>query len=229
MKALFADDDEGMRTLVEHILKDHGYEVVLATNGEEALDVFSRDSFDLVLLDVMMPGLNGYEACERLRAQNADVPIILVTAKDDIVDKSMGFKMGADDYVVKPFVPQELILRIDALMRRYLREPKHTFNDDMLHFENLEIDMVGHRAIANGKTVALTPKEFELLSILASNPGQAFSSKQLTESIWGPDCANEITSITVLVHRLRNKIEADPSNPTFVKTAYHAGYKLGVS
>lgn len=107
MKALFADDDEGMRTLVEHILKDHGYEVVLATNGEEALDVFSRDSFDLVLLDVMMPGLNGYEACERLRAQNADVPIILVTAKDDIVDKSMGFKMGADDYVVKPFVPQE--------------------------------------------------------------------------------------------------------------------------
>lgn len=227
MKVLFADDDEGMRTLVAHILKEGGYDYVCAKDGEETLALFERERPDLVLLDVMMPKLDGYGVCGRLRGKGLDTPIIMLTAKGDIVDKSVGFKMGADDYLVKPFVAQELLLRMEALMRRSQMGGGNRLGGEVLRIDGLEIDTVNRRVEARGASVVLTPKEFQLLVILASNPGQVFSHQELTEEVWGPKYAGEITSITVLVHRLRGKIEEDPSNPRFVQTVWHAGYRFG--
>ena len=226
MKVLFADDDEGMRTLVEHILKGSGYDLVSAKDGEEALELFEEQTPDLVILDVMMPKLDGYEVCGRLRGKGLTTPIIMLTAKGDIVDKSVGFKMGADDYLVKPFVAQELLLRMEALMRRS-HMSAGALGDEMLSIGGLEIDFANHRVAARGRSITLTPKEFRLLSILASSPGQVFSHNELTEEIWGSQFAGEITSITVLVHRLRGKIEEDPSNPRLVQTVWHSGYRFG--
>ena len=153
----------------------------------------------------------------------------MVTAKGDIVDKSIGFKMGADDYLVKPFIAQELLLRMEALMRRFHMAATQGRADEVLSFDGLSIDVANRKVRAYGRDVALAPKEFQLLVILAGNPGQVFSARQLTEEIWGPEYAGEITGITVLVHRLRNKLEDDPSNPRFVQTVWHAGYRLGVA
>ena len=222
MKVLFADDDEGMRTLVEHILKENNYDYVCAKDGEEALDLFEREHPDMVLLDVMMPKLDGYEVCGRLRTMGLTTPIIMLTAKGDIVDKSVGFKMGADDYLVKPFVAQELLLRMEALMRRTLMGAKDVSGAEVLRLGGIELDTMNHRVVVRGESVVLTPKEFQLLVILASNPGQVYSHKELTRDIWGEDYTGEITSITVLVHRLRGKIEEDPANPRFVQTVWHA-------
>lgn len=227
MKVLFADDDEGMRTLVEHILKENNYDYVCAKDGEEALDLFEREHPDMVLLDVMMPKLDGYEVCGRLRTMGLTTPIIMLTAKGDIVDKSVGFKMGADDYLVKPFVAQELLLRMEALMRRTLMGAKDVSGAEVLRLGGIELDAMNHRVVVRGESVVLTPKEFQLLVILASNPGQVYSHKELTRDIWGEDYTGEITSITVLVHRLRGKIEEDPANPRFVQTVWHAGYRFG--
>lgn len=227
MKVLFADDDEGMRTLVEHILKENNYDYVCAKDGEEALDLFEREHPDMVLLDVMMPKLDGYEVCGRLRTMGLTTPIIMLTAKGDIVDKSVGFKMGADDYLVKPFVAQELLLRMEALMRRTLMGAKDVSSAEVLRLGGIELDTMNHRVVVRGESVVLTPKEFQLLVILASNPGQVYSHKELTRDIWGEDYTGEITSITVLVHRLRGKIEEDPANPRFVQTVWHAGYRFG--
>lgn len=227
MKVLFADDDEGMRTLVEHILKENNYDYVCAKDGEEALDLFEREHPDMVLLDVMMPKLDGYEVCGRLRTMGLTTPIIMLTAKGDIVDKSVGFKMGADDYLVKPFVAQELLLRMEALMRRTLMGAKDVSGAEVLRLGGIELDTMNHRVVVRGESVVLTPKEFQLLVILASNPGQVYSHKELTRDIWGEDYTGEITSITVLVHRLRGKIEEDPANPRFVQTVWHAGYRFG--
>ncbi len=229
MKVLFADDDEGMRTLVGHILEENGYEALIAKDGEEALRLFDQHHPDLVLLDVMMPALDGYEVCGRIRSRGLATPVIMVTAKGDIVDKSIGFKMGADDYLVKPFIAQELLLRMEALMRRFHMASTQGRSEGMLAFDGLTIDVANRRVCAHGQDVALAPKEFQLLVILAGNPGQVFSPRQLTEEIWGPEYAGEITGITVLVHRLRNKLEEDPSNPRFVQTVWHAGYRLGVA
>lgn len=227
MKVLFADDGEGMRTLVEHILKENNYDYVCAKDGEEALDLFEREHPDMVLLDVMMPKLDGYEVCGRLRTMGLTTPIIMLTAKGDIVDKSVGFKMGADDYLVKPFVAQELLLRMEALMRRTLMGAKDVSGAEVLRLGGIELDTMNHRVVVRGESVVLTPKEFQLLVILASNPGQVYSHKELTRDIWGEDYTGEITSITVLVHRLRGKIEEDPANPRFVQTVWHAGYRFG--
>lgn len=226
MKVLFADDDEGMRTLVEHILKENGYEYVSAKDGEEAIALIEKESPDMVLLDVMMPKLDGYEVCGRMRNRGSTTPVIMLTAKNDIVDKSVGFKMGADDYIVKPFVAQELLLRMEALVRRSQMSGDKG-SADTLRVDGLEIDAVNHRVSVRGESVVLTPKEIQLLVILAGNPGQVFSHKELTEEIWGEKYAGEITSITVLVHRLRGKIEEDPANPRFIQTVWHAGYRFG--
>lgn len=227
MKVLFADDDEGMRTLVERIVRENGYDCLCSKDGEEALAAIESERFDLVLLDVMMPKLDGFEVCGRMRNAGLTTPIIMVTAKSDIVDKSVGFKMGADDYLVKPFVAQELLLRMEALVRRSQMGSDARSESETLRVDGLELDVVNHRATVRGASVELTPKEFKLLVILAGSPGQVFSHRQLTEEVWGAGYAGEITSITVLVHRLRSKIEEDASNPQFVQTVWHAGYRFG--
>ena len=227
MKILLADDDEGMRTLVEHIITEAGHEPVSAVDGLEALRLFEEERPDLLILDVMMPGLNGFEVCEQLRARKTSVPIILLTAKGDIVDKSIGFKAGADDYLVKPFVPQELQLRIEALLRRGKKGLTNGYIADRLRFDDLEIDIKRRKVEVRGQTVELTPREFHLLHMLAGNPGIVFTRDQIIEDIWGKEYVGEITAITVLVHRIREKIELDPANPRYIQTVWHVGYRFG--
>ncbi len=227
MKIMLADDDEGIRTLVGHIIRDAGYDFCVATDGLEAIELYKTERPDVLILDVMMPGLNGFDVCKRLRDEKATVPIIVLTAKGDIVDKSVGFKAGADDYLVKPFVSEELLLRIEALLRRSGKVMTEGYLSDKLQFDGLEIDVKRRRVDVLGTVVSLTPKEFHLLHMLASNPGVVFTKDQLIEDIWGAHYEGELAGITVLVHRLREKIETDPSNPRYVQTVWHVGYRFG--
>ena len=229
MKILFADDDEGMRTLVEHIFKENGYEYICAKDGEEALELFEREHPDMVLLDVVMPKLDGYEVCGRLRTMGQTVPIIMLTAKGDIVDKSVGFKMGADDYLVKPFVSQELLLRMEAHLRRHKsdlafakaipREGSNATGDIEVCFNQYEVRL-------RGQKVDLTAKEFEILALLAASPGQVFTRAQIYEHIWGGESDVDESSITVFIRKIREKIEDNPSQPKYLLTVWRVGYKF---
>lgn len=227
MKVMLADDEQGIQTLVEHIVRKDGYDFCRAFDGEEALEVFEREKPDLVVLDIMMPNRNGFEVCTELRSRNVDVPIIFLTAKGDIVDKSVGFNAGADDYLVKPFTPQELSLRIAALMRRYAPERKKGYTANHIRYEGLEIDVKRRRVTVRGSAVELTPKEFHVLFMLASNPGIVFTRDQLIHDVWGPEYVGESSSITVFIRRIREKIEKDPSNPKYLQTVWHVGYRFG--
>ncbi|MEF9875922.1 MAG: response regulator transcription factor [Gordonibacter sp.] len=227
MKIMLADDDEGIRVLVSHIIKDAGYDFCVAVDGLEAIEQYKAERPDVLILDVMMPGLNGFDVCKRLRDEKVTVPIIVLTAKGDIVDKSVGFKAGADDYLVKPFVSEELLLRIEALLRRSGKVMTEGYISDRLQFDGMEIDVKRRRVEVAGVVANLTPKEFHLLHLLASNPGIVFTKDQLIEDIWGAHYEGEMAGITVLVHRLREKIEADPSNPRYVHTVWHVGYRFG--
>lgn len=225
MKVLYADDDAGMRALVRRIVADAGYEFVGAVNGREALERFSEERPDLVVLDVMMPDLNGYEVCERIRARASSVPVLFLTAKGDIVDKSIGFNAGADDFLVKPFNAQELALRMKALLRR--RGQGAAEAPMKLMFDGLEIDMRTRKVVVRGRSVDLTPKEFHLLQLLATHPGEVFTRERLTEEIWGADYIGETAGVAVLVHRLRDKIEPDPVDPVHIQTVWRVGYRFG--
>lgn len=227
MLMMLADDDEGMQTLVGHIVREEGYDFICVSDGAEALATYERERPDLLILDVMMPGINGFEVTATLRAKNAATPILLLTAKGDIVDKNIGFKAGADDYLVKPFIPEELQLRIEALLRRSQKGRKSGYSPDVLTFDGLVIDSKKRRVTAQGRAVELTPKEFHLLYMLACNPGVVFTRENLIEDIWGPEYSGESASITVLVHRLREKIEPDPHEPRYVQTVWHVGYRFG--
>lgn len=224
---MFADDDAGMQSLVEHIVREAGHEIVCVGNGEEALALYDKEHPDLVVLDVMMPKLNGYEVTKRLREKKSVTPIILLTAKGDIVDKSSGFSAGADDYLVKPFIPEELQLRIEALLRRSQKGITRGYSPDVITFDGLEVDAKRRKVVVCEKPVELTPKEFHLLYMMASNPGIVFTRDQLIEDIWGPQYTGEMTSITVLIHRIREKIEADPHKPIYIQTVWHVGYRFG--
>ena len=227
MRILLADDDEGVRAVVEHVVRDAGHDFLCAVNGQEALGVFEKEKPDLLILDVMMPKLNGFEVVSQLRERGSSVPVIMLTAKGDIVDKSIGFKSGADDYLVKPFIPQELELRIEALLRRGQKDRGGGSPMSELRYGDLEIETKRRRVTVAGNLVELTPKEFHLLHMLAASPGEVFSRERLIEDVWGPEYAGEVTSLTVLVRRLRSKIEEDPSAPKYVKTVWHMGYRFG--
>ena len=227
-KILLADDDESMRTLVEHIVREMGHDFVAVTDGMAVFDAYAETLPDLLIVDIMMPRLNGFDVCSALRAQNVSQPIIILTAKGDIVDKSVGFKAGADDYLVKPFIPEELELRIEALLRRSAQRPEAGFGGDQaIAVDGLEIDVRRRKVKVGGAPVELTPKEFHLLRMLAGSPGEVFTRDQLVEEIWGPEYAGDMTGITVLVRRLRQKIEENPSEPRYIQTVWHVGYRFG--
>jgi two-component system response regulator VicR len=224
---MLVDDEDNMRILIERSVVNDGYDFCFASDGMEALEIYQREQPDLVILDVMMPKLNGYEVCQRLRANQVTVPIIFLSAKGDIDDKGVGFGVGGDDYLVKPFIPQELQLRIEALLKRGQKGRTNGYIADKIQFKGLEIDTRRRKVEVAGRQVELTPKEFHVLHMLASNPGVVFTREQLVTDIWGPNYTGEITGITVLIHRLRDKIEADPSNPFYVQTVWHVGYRFG--
>jgi two-component system response regulator VicR len=222
---MLVDDEENMRILIERIVINDGYDFCFASDGLEALEVYEQERPDLVILDVMMPKCNGYEVCQRLRASGTTVPIIFLSAKGDIADKGAGFAVGGDDYLVKPFSPKELSLRIDARFKQHARAVfQHKGSIDSF---GVELDPKRHRAVVQGKPVDLSPKEFQILHLLASHTGEVFTREQIIEEIWGNEFVGETTSIAVFVRKIREKIEEDPAHPRYLQTVWRIGYRFG--
>jgi two-component system response regulator VicR len=225
MKILLADDEPFMRKLIQRIVEDGGYEFCAATDGMEVFDLVNREHPDLIILDVMMPKMSGFHVCNQLREQGVRVPIIILSAKGDIVDKGVGFSSGADDYLVKPFDPDELLMHIQAHLRQFERVSEFTASS--IYEDNIEIDLRRHRVLRDGHEVPFTPKEFEMLSLLALHRGEIVTREQLTHEIWGENYEGEIASVAVFIRKIREKIEDDPSHPLLLRTLRNVGYIFG--
>ena len=221
-RILTVEDDERIRTAVKLALEDEGWEVHEAEDGEEALSAFNAQPADVVLIDIMLPGIDGFDVCRSIRKES-DVPIVMVTARADTHDVVAGLEAGADDYLTKPFAPKELSARIRALLRR-ARTSDHRV--DHLKFGDLEIAPDEGEVTLAGETVHLTKTEFRLLIELASNPGKVFSREVLLDRIWGYGYFGDGRLVDVHVRRLRMKVEPDPANPRHVVTVRGLGYKL---
>ncbi|KQX61577.1 response regulator transcription factor [Angustibacter sp. Root456] len=222
-RILVVEDEESFSDPLSYLLRREGYEVAVASDGHQAIADFERSGADLVLLDLMLPGLSGTEVCRQLRTQSS-VPIIMLTAKDSEIDKVVGLELGADDYVTKPYSSRELLARIKAVLRR-LSEP-----DDLLpstlQAGPVRMDVERHVVTVDGETVQLPLKEFELLELLLRNAGRVLTRAQLIDRVWGSDYVGDTKTLDVHVKRLRSKIEADPANPTLLTTVRGLGYKL---
>lgn len=221
-RILTVEDDERIRTAVKLALEDEGWTVEEAGSGEEAIEAFRRSPADVVLIDIMLPGIDGFELCRTLRRSSA-VPIVMVTARGDTHDVVAGLEAGADDYLTKPFAPKELSARIRALLRRVRpAQPGHP----RLTFGELEIVPDEGKVMRAGREVHLTKTEFRLLCELAENPGRVFSRESLLDKVWGYDYFGDGRLVDVHVRRLRMKVEADPANPRHVVTVRGLGYRL---
>jgi DNA-binding response OmpR family regulator len=222
---LVADDDPETRELIRLILKDAGLKVVLGENGSQLLELWRANPIDLIILDVMMPVMDGFEACERIR-RVSDVPIVFLTAKGQEGDVVNGFEIGADDYIVKPFRPGELIARVRAILNRLERLREDAGR--RLQFEKLILDLDARRVVARGKTIEVTPLEFQLLQYLMQNVGIVMSKENLLQNVWGyAEAAGDLNLIEAAVRRLRRKLELDPSQPEYIHTVWGAGYRFG--
>jgi DNA-binding response OmpR family regulator len=219
---LTVEDDERIRTAVRLALEDEGWDVVEARSGEEALELFKRHDADVVLIDIMLPGMDGFEVCRSIR-RNSDVPVVMVTARDDTHDVVAGLEAGADDYLTKPFAPKELSARIRALLRRVRAT---TPNSSQLEFGDLHILPDQGMVMLGEEEVHLTKTEFRVLVELASSPGRVFSREVLLERVWGYGYFGDGRLVDVHIRRLRTKIEPDPAKPRYVLTVRGIGYKL---
>ncbi|PJJ58539.1 two-component system response regulator MtrA [Mumia flava] len=220
-KVLVVDDDEALAEMLTIVLRAEGFEPHVVMTGTEAMDAFHAFEPDVVLLDVMLPGIDGIEVARLLRAESG-VPIVMLTAKGDTTDVVHGLESGADDYVVKPFKPKELIARIRARTRAYQQADPET-----LAIGDLTIDVPGHEVTRDGAPLSLTPLEFDLLVCLARSPRQVFTREVLLERVWGYRHAADTRLVNVHVQRLRSKVEPDPDNPTVIVTVRGVGYKAG--
>lgn len=220
-RILVVDDDKALAEMLGLVLKGEGFDLTFAADGNEAITAFTQTKPDLVLLDLMLPGVDGIEVCKRIRA-NAGTPIIMLTARSDTGDVVRGLEAGADDYVVKPFNPVELIARI----RARLREPQ-TSTNEKLRIGDLTIDVNLHEVKRGDSLISLTPLEFDLLVLLARTPNQVFTREVLLEKVWGYHYKADTRLVNVHVQRLRSKIEIDPDNPTIVSTVRGVGYRAG--
>jgi two-component system, OmpR family, response regulator MtrA len=222
-RVLVVDDDASLAEMLMIVLRQEGFEGRICARGDLALDAFRDFRPDLVLLDVMLPGKDGIDVCKEIRAESG-VPIVMLTAKGDTVDVVVGLETGADDYVVKPFKPKELVARIRARVRRF-----DATEHEALTIGDLNIDVAGHSVTRDGKQINLTPLEFDLLVCLARKPWQVFTREVLLEQVWGYRHAADTRLVNVHVQRLRSKVEHDPENPEIVVTVRGVGYKAGVS
>lgn len=227
-QVLVVDDSASIRERVAGHLSDAGYEVIEAHDGIEGLDLAIRSLPDVIVLDVVMPGIDGVRLCSILRERGMRTPVIMLTEKGDISDKVSGFSAGADDYLPKPFDPRELELRIQALIRRST-DVQDRRSSGRIRLGELEIDFDRHAARVSGRDVGLTPIEFKILSILASSPGRVFSRQDLLFSIWDTEYPGYKRNIDPHVTRLRNKIETNPKRPAYILTVWGVGYKLNDS
>jgi DNA-binding response OmpR family regulator len=225
-KVLIVEDDANLLETIKYNLRKEGYDVVTASDGVMALEVARREKPDILILDIMLPKLNGFEVCRILRKEMT-FPILMLTAKVDETDKIVGLEIGADDYMTKPFSMRELMARIRAMLRRVkMTEVPSAKEPASIKKGNLEIDIARHHAALSGTTLELSPKEFDLLAFLAKNNGLVFSREQLLEKVWGYDFAGDTRTVDVHIRWLRQKIEADASHPQYLVTVRGTGYKL---
>jgi DNA-binding response OmpR family regulator len=226
-RILLVDDEQSIQTLLSYPLRKDGYDVVRATDGREALDRFAEQAFDLVVLDVMLPQLDGLEVCRRLRARSS-VPIIMLTAKSEEIDKVLGLELGADDYITKPFSMREFRSRVKAALRRADMAPRGEAADGepALEVGDLRIDFAKRRVALRDDDVRLTFVEFEILGALARNPGRVFSRDQLLARIWGDAAYRDPRTIDVHIRHLREKLERDAKEPEFIFTVRGVGYRF---
>jgi two-component system response regulator VicR len=227
-KILLIDDEPAILDVCRRYLEREGYQVVTGLNGQEALQLWKDDHFHLIILDLMMPLVDGLKVCEKIR-QTDDTPIIFLTAKGEEYDRIIGLTIGANDYMTKPFNPRELVLRANAIFRllEYSQQPK--LQDDgkeRLIVGNITLDIGSREVFLSEKKIELTMKEFDLLLLLASHPKQVFSRSQLLYKVWKTEFDGDTTTVTVHIRRLREKIEEDPSQPKYIQTVWGIGYKF---
>lgn len=225
LRIMVVDDDEHIAELISLYLLREGYETCEVYNGTEAVKKFEEFKPNLIMLDIMLPGIDGYQVCREIR-KVSNVPVIMLTAKGDTFDKVLGLELGADDYMVKPFEPKELIARIKAVLRRYEVKDKEVDNGNKLTFTNLEINMDNYTVTYHGNELSFPPKEFELLYFLAKRPNQVFTRDQLLDKIWGYEYIGDTRTVDVHIKRIREKFDENES--WSVKTVWGVGYKFEV-
>lgn len=222
---LIVDDDDAVRALASAALEQDGFQVIMSSKGQDGLELFRSRHPDLVILDLMLPDLDGYDICFAIRKES-QVPIIILSAKDDEVDKVVGFRMGVDDYVTKPFSSAELVLRVKAILKR----SKHYTLDTPAHQRivsgDLVVDLQRREVTVGNKPINLTTKEFDLLWFLANHPNQVFTREELSSKVWEDYYAGNPGTINVLICRLRDKIETNPAHPIYIQTVWGVGYKF---
>lgn len=229
-KILIIEDDDEISMLERDYLEINGFSADIISDGSRAVDAALYGSYDLILLDLMLPGMNGYEICREIR-DKVNIPILMVTAKLESVDKIRGLGLGADDYIAKPFDPAELVARIKSHLKRYSRltdasNRTQTLADDAIVIGNLKIMPRSWKVIKGEEEIKFPNREFELLKFLATNPNIVFSKEQLFEKIWGYDYVGDNATVTVHINRIREKIEDDPGKPRIIETVWGAGYRL---
>ena len=222
-KVLVVDDEKLIVKGIRFSLEQDGMDVDCAYDGQEALDLIQKNEYDVVLLDVMLPVLTGFEVCQQVR-EFSDVPIIMLTAKGDDMDKILGLEYGADDYITKPFNILEVKARIKAIIRRSNAGHSHDENPKLLTYDVLKVDCDSRRAYIDEKEVNLTAKEFDLLELLMVHPNKVYSREELLNTVWGYDYPGDVRTVDVHIRRLREKIEANPSEPKYVHTKWGVGY-----
>lgn len=222
---LIVEDDIEINNLIAEVLKKEKYNVIQAFDGKEALEKYN-ENFQMIVLDLMLPYVDGIEVLRKIR-EKSNLPIIILSAKDEEVDRIVGLSMGADDYIMKPFSVRELIARIKANLRRYVDYNNTKIKNTILKYRDLKMDILNYKVLKQEKELNLTPKEFELLKLFISNPNRVFTKAQLFNSVWENDYLNDDNTVMVHIKRLRNKIEGNTNDHNYIQTVWGIGYKLG--
>ena len=224
-RILIVEDELDLANIIKDYLEKELYEVEICTEGDKAIEIFDKFKPSLVILDLMLPGMNGYEICQNIRIKST-IPILILSAKIDEFDKVKGLNLGADDYITKPFRPRELLARVNAQLRRSQVFNKE--NLEIIDLENIRIYTKEYKVEKDGRDLDLSRNEFELLIFLSKNPRQVFSRELLYERIWGFDSYGDLNTVTVTINRLRQKIEDNPKNPKYILTVWGVGYKFEI-
>lgn len=225
-KVLIVEDEDAIAEIERDYLELSGFDVTLASDGKEGLDIALKEDFDIIILDIMLPGMDGFDICKEIRKEK-DIPIIIVSAKKEDIDKIRGLGIGADDYMTKPFSPSELVARVKAHLARYERLlTNNKPENEIIEIRGIKIDKTARRVFVNGEEKSFTTKEFDLLTFLAEHPNHVYTKEELFREIWDMDSIGDIATVTVHIKKIREKIEADTSNPQYIETIWGVGYRF---
>lgn len=226
-KILLIEDEVSIAELQRDYLEINGFTVDIQHHGEDGLQQALKGNYDLIILDIMLPGISGFDICKQIRAVH-NIPILFVSAKKEDIDKIRGLGLGADDYITKPFSPSELVARVKAHLSRYERLATHQQTNHMMSIHGITIDTSARKVFVNGEEIAFTTKEFDLLVFFVRHPNQVLSKEQLYERNWGYESAADVSTVTVHIRKLREKIEREPAHPKFLETVWGAGYRFNI-